>query len=135
MMPTPHVRVPPGPAAISAHDLDIAGLVRRCGGEVDLAQMILLEFTRAHDELLQRIDAALGHADGRAVEQALHTIAGVAGNVGAARVSSEAIRLRRRVEQEGLASVVAAVDALRTEFAALPALAHRAAEQLMPDTF
>ncbi|MEO7274104.1 MAG: Hpt domain-containing protein [Vicinamibacterales bacterium] len=135
MNPVPAFRLQSPPVVPTAPQLDTVGLVRRCGGEADLAHMILLEFMRSYGELAGRLDAALDTADARQVEEALHAIAGVAANVGAPWISGEGILLRRRVEREGLGAVTGELAAWRTAWMSLPATAQRAADQLAQDGF
>ena len=134
-MPTPEIRVQAPPAAPPVHQLDTTGLVRRCGGEADLAQLILLEFVRSYPSLAERLDTALRAADPRQVEEALHAIAGVTANIGAPWVSTAGILLRRRVEREGLTSVAGELAAWRAEWLALPAIAQRAADHVLDEGF
>jgi len=115
------------------HELDTVGLVRRCGGEADLAQLILLEFVRSYASLAERLETALQAADPGQVEEALHAIAGVTANIGAPWVSTQGILLRRRVEREGLAKVAGELAAWRDEWLALPAIAQRAADHVLHD--
>ena len=134
-MPTPEIRVQAPPTVPPVHELDTIGLIRRCGGEADLAQLILLEFVRSYPSLAERLDTALRAADPRQVEEALHAIAGVTANIGAPWVSTAGILLRRRVEREGLTSVAGELAAWRAEWLALPAIAQRAADHVLDEGF
>jgi HPt (histidine-containing phosphotransfer) domain-containing protein len=129
MMPNPETRSGVS-TAVGAHDLDVAGLVRRCGDEADLAHMILLEFIRTQAPTLQSLDATLEAGDPGRVEEVLHGIGGVAANIGATWIATSSLLLRQRVEHEGLAAVAGELAELRAEWAVLPAIVQHAADQL-----
>jgi HPt (histidine-containing phosphotransfer) domain-containing protein len=120
----------PSTAAPDSEDLDTDGLVYRCGDDAELACAVLEEFARCYPSLLQRLDDGLLAGDAIQVDHALHAISGVAANVGAGRIASDGIALRRRVVSGGIDSVASELDIWRRAFQRLPGQATEAAERL-----
>lgn len=106
--------------------LDLPALLKRVKDDAALAARLLDDFRRTHAETHRAIAAA--QAEGRAADahRLAHTLAGLAGNLGLARLSGAA----RSVEDALSSGTVAAVslDALAAELAQAMA----AAESLKP---
>ena len=96
----------------------IKGLAK---GNQSLMDKLFASFINDVEVLLGKIDEALGQQDTQNVKSALHTLKGLAGTIGAARLSELAKAMEQCIEQADLTELPAQLDSLQTVFGATKA--------------
>jgi len=110
--------------------VDLEGLIRRCGGDAELAGIILAEFQRSCSALQLRLDESLSPLDADRLGETLHAISGVVANVGGGLLATRGIALRRRVATEDPAALGAEIAAWRRDWLLFPAAVADAVRQI-----
>jgi PAS domain S-box-containing protein len=102
--------------------LDVVAGLRRVNGKVELYRQILSQFAMNHAATRERLQAAFAAADHEKLAIELHTIKGVAGNIGAASIGERAAGLESTARHGSVEpSVFAAfLDALEALALAIP---------------
>jgi two-component system sensor histidine kinase/response regulator len=109
--------------------LDARSGLRRVLGNETLYRSLLGKFATGYKDVAQQLSAALERTDLALAERLAHTLKGVAGNIGAARVQALAGRLEQAIRQGGTAEAIGAgVQALAVPVSQLVA----ALEQALP---
>ena len=139
--PPPSARTPaPTPVAVLAADeaypgIDLAVALRRLGGNRRLYRKLLNDFSREYESFISRLRTALGEGDLDAAQRHTHTLKGVAGNIAATLVQSEASRLDAALRNGDLALVETIIpsltQALEQLFVASQAFADRVEEEAL----
>jgi CheY-like chemotaxis protein len=91
--------------------IDLAGALKRVAGNKRLYRDLLLQFAAGQAEVNSQILTAIGSGDNKLAERIVHTVKGVAGNVGLGDVSAAAEKLERAIRE-----MDAAVPPLAEEF-------------------
>jgi CheY-like chemotaxis protein len=91
--------------------VDLAGALSRVAGNKRLYRDLLEQFAAKQAEINSQIVAAIHSGDNKLAEQILHTLKGVAGNIGLGSISVAAEKLERAVREQD-----SAVPALAEEF-------------------
>jgi len=103
---------PPGDVILPEIDgVDIAGALSRVAGNARLYRDLLIQFASRQAEVNAQIMAAIESGDNKLAERIVHTVKGVAGNIGLRDTSAVAEKLER-----ALRMVSSAVPALAEEF-------------------
>ncbi|MCX7276002.1 MAG: response regulator, partial [Burkholderiales bacterium] len=110
----PHSAPPLAPATTPGHrlapqpGLDLEAGLRRVAGNEALYLRLLGQFTDTHAQAATRAQVALNQGDADGARRILHTIRGVAGNIGLAELADAAQAVEERLQRHAPAS--AAVD-------------------------
>ena len=91
--------------------LDFAGGLKRLAGNKRLFRNLLVQFASKQADLHAQISAAVSSGNPKVVEGIVHSIKGVAGNIGLTRIFAAAEKLERAIREEDTA-----VQALTEEF-------------------
>ena len=91
--------------------VDVAGALCRVAGNKRLYHDLLAQFAARQDEVNLQIKAAIGSGDDKLAERILHTVKGVAGNIGLGDISGAAEKLEHAIGERD-----SAVPALAEEF-------------------
>jgi two-component system, sensor histidine kinase and response regulator len=91
--------------------LDFAGGLKRLAGNKRLYRNLLVQFASKQADLHAQISAAVSSGNPKAAEGIVHSIKGVAGNIGLTRIFAAAEKLERAIREEDTA-----VQALTEEF-------------------
>jgi two-component system, sensor histidine kinase and response regulator len=91
--------------------LDFAGGLKRLAGNKRLFRNLLVQFASKQADLHAQISAAVTSGNPKVVEGIVHSIKGVAGNIGLTRIFAAAEKLERAIREEDTA-----VQALTEEF-------------------
>jgi len=91
--------------------LDVAGGLKRVGGNKRLYRDLLLQFAAKQVDASSQLSAAIENGDRKLAERIAHTIKGTAGNIGLGQASTVAEKLERAIREEE-----AVVPALLKEF-------------------
>jgi signal transduction histidine kinase/DNA-binding response OmpR family regulator len=110
--------------------VDIDGGLRRVAGNRLLYRKLLQQFAARESDAPARISAALEAGDRKLSGRIVHTVGGVAANIGMAGLHATADRLERALGKE--ATPFAEVTALLNEFAAMLSAQVHAIEQALP---
>ncbi|MEB3319603.1 MAG: response regulator [Cyanobium sp.] len=78
---------------------DVAGALRRLAGNADLYRRLLLSFEHTQADALQRLDRALAMGELVEAERVVHTVKGVAANLGAVALADAASCLDAELKQ------------------------------------
>lgn len=108
--------------------LDTAGALKRMGGLVQVYQIALRNFSAEAAKLAGELEAALASQDLAAAKPALHLLKGLAGTIGADRLSELTAQAEMALRQRaGAAACQASIEAV---LAAIPPVV-RQVEQLV----
>ena len=111
-----------GPDLTSLSGIDAAGGLRRASGNVALYQRLLERFAEGHRGDAAQVRKALDEGDFRTAERIAHSLNGLAGNIGANPVQTEARALEELLRARADASEVESARLrLATELATLVA--------------
>jgi two-component system, sensor histidine kinase and response regulator len=103
---------PPNDVALPELDgVDVAGSLSRVAGNKRLYRDLLVQFAAKQAEVNSQIMAAIHSGDNQLAERILHTVKGVAGNIGLRNISGAADHLERAIRERD-----SAVPALAEEF-------------------
>jgi two-component system, sensor histidine kinase and response regulator len=91
--------------------VDVAGALSRVAGNKRLYRDLLVQFAAKQAEVNSEILAAIDSGDNKLAERILHTVKGVAGNIGLGDISGAAEKLERAIREQD-----SAVPALAREF-------------------
>ena len=91
--------------------VDVAGALSRVAGNKRLYRDLLVQFAAKQAEVNSQVMAAINSGDHKLTERILHTVKGVAGNLGLGSISGAAERLERAISEGD-----SAVPALAEEF-------------------
>ncbi|HEY6765439.1 MAG TPA: response regulator, partial [Candidatus Sulfotelmatobacter sp.] len=91
--------------------VDLAGGLKRLAGNKRLYRNLLVQFASKQADLQAQISAAVSSGNPKVVEGIVHSIKGVAGNIGLTRIFAAAEKLERAIREEDIA-----VQALAEEF-------------------
>jgi CheY-like chemotaxis protein len=97
--PAPARAAEPG-GALSVPEIggvDVAGGLRRVGGNTRLYLDLLEKFIAKHAEAAAEISAALGNGDRKLAERTAHTVKGVAANLGISGIAADAGELEKNI--------------------------------------
>ena len=92
--------------------VDVESGLRRVAGNKRLYRDLLLQFAAKQSDVDSQISTAIENGDRKLAERAVHTVKGVAGNIGLSLVFTAAEKLERAIREED-----ASVPALVEEFA------------------
>jgi len=104
------------PDQLDLPGFDVAGSLRRLGGNRALYLRLLGMFRDDYAEIADRVEAAAAAGDLEAVREMAHTVRGVAGNFGAAELEAGAADLERASMSEAPEPLGDAVRAFRRAF-------------------
>jgi two-component system sensor histidine kinase/response regulator len=79
--------------------VDVAGALSRVAGNKKLYRDLLVQFAAKQTEINSQIVAAIRSGDNKQAERILHTVKGVAGNIGLGSISVAAEKLERAVRE------------------------------------
>jgi CheY-like chemotaxis protein len=105
-------QLPDEPIFPQIDGVDVAGALRRVAGNKTLYHDLLLQFAAKQAEINSQIMNAIQSGDNQLAERILHTVKGVAGNIGLGGTSGAAEKLERALRERN-----SAVPALAEEFA------------------
>ena len=108
--------------------VDVAGGLKRVVGNKRLYRDLLLQFAAKQSDVDSQILAAIGSGDRKLAERIVHTVKGVAGNIGLGLVFTAGEKLERAIRE-----VDRAVPALVEEFAQILSGQVQAIQQAMRD--
>jgi two-component system sensor histidine kinase/response regulator len=108
--------------------VDIAGGLKRVAGNKRLYRDLLVKFAASQGDVHSQILAAIEIGDRKLAERIVHTVKGVAGNIGLGKVFTAAEKLERAIHEVGTA-----VPALVEEFALVLSRQIQAIQQAMHD--
>jgi two-component system, sensor histidine kinase and response regulator len=91
--------------------LDLAGGLKRLAGNKRLYRNLLVQFASKQADLHSQILAAVSSGNSKVVEGIVHSIKGVAGNIGLTRIFAAAEKLEQAIREEDIA-----VQTLAEEF-------------------
>jgi HPt (histidine-containing phosphotransfer) domain-containing protein len=91
--------------------VDVAGALSRVAGNKRLYRDLLVQFAAKQAEVNSQVMAAIDSGDHKLAERILHTVKGVAGNIGLGDISGAAEKLERAIREQD-----SAVPALAREF-------------------
>ena len=91
--------------------VDVAGALSRVAGNKRLYRDLLVQFAAKQAEVNSQVMAAINSGDNKLAERILHTVKGVAGNLGLGSISGAAEKLGRAISEGD-----SAVPALAEEF-------------------
>jgi two-component system sensor histidine kinase/response regulator len=126
--------IPDTPDAPDASNLPaIAGIdtndgLARSGGNVKLYRDLLRRFAQGQGGAARTISAALEKGDTEQADRVVHTLKGVAGNIGALEVHELAQRFRHVLEQGDEAQMKELLDKLDTQLRTIVEALHKATE-------
>ena len=109
--------------------VDVAGSLKRVAGNKRLYRDLLVQFTTKQNDVASQILAAIESGDRKLAERVVHTVKGVAGNIGLGPVFTAAEKLERTIIREEDAAVPALVE----EFAQVLSRQVQAIQQAMRD--
>ncbi len=95
--------------------LDFAGLVRRVGGDQEIAAEIAQLFADTLPEMLADIDAAVARGEVAPLASAVHALRGALANISAERSAEVAARIETLARRGETASAFSLVSSLRAE--------------------
>src|SRR4051812_24605937 len=98
---------------------DFARLVRRLGGDRDIAGEGAELFVETVPEMMAEIDRAAAGDNAGDLERAVHTLRGALGNISAERSADVAAEIETLARRGGHGAAVARLDALRAEMTML----------------
>ncbi|MFD0666131.1 response regulator [Ramlibacter sp. MAHUQ-53] len=119
---------------VPAGALDAEGALQRMDGRADLYGRVLHTFLDELGRFPAQLDAALAQADRLPAVQALHTLKGLAGTVGAVHLADVACQWEQRLKDAsaGVEAGVAAAVALREAIDAVSGPVRQTAQRLAP---
>jgi signal transduction histidine kinase/CheY-like chemotaxis protein len=106
-------------AALAIAGIDTAAGLRRVRGNMTAYLRMLRMYADDHGETTQRLRAALADKDPATAAALLHTLRGVAGNVGAVELPQLALQLEQALREGAAQQVPQFLDAFEAEFARL----------------
>jgi len=112
--------------------VDMAGGLSRVAGNKRLYRDLLVQFAARQGEVNSQVMAAIDSGDHKLVEQILHTVKGVAGNMGLGGISGAAEKLERAVRERDAAVPVLAEEFTRVANRQVQAI-QTAMNNVMPD--
>ena len=112
--------------------VDMAGGLSRVAGNKRLYRDLLVQFAARQGEVNSQIMAAIDSGDHKLVERILHTVKGVAGNMGLGGISGAAEKLERAVRERDSAVPVLAEEFTRVANRQVQAI-QTAMNNVMPD--
>ena len=121
----PEQAAAPEAAAVS---LDTPGALKRMGGLVQVYQIALRNFSAETAQLAGELEAALASQDPAAAKPALHVLKGLAGTIGAERLSELSAQAEMALRQR--AGVPACQAAIRAVLAAIPPVVEQVEQHL-----
>jgi two-component system sensor histidine kinase/response regulator len=107
--------------------VDVASGLKRVAGNKRLYCNLLLQFARKQGDVDSQILTAIESGDRKLAERIVHTVKGVAGNIGLLQVFAAAERLERAIREDTL------VPTLAEEFTQALSCQVHAIQQAMPD--
>jgi HPt (histidine-containing phosphotransfer) domain-containing protein len=110
----------------------VAGGLSRVAGNKRLYHDLLVQFAARQGEVNSQIMAAIGSGDRKLVERILHTVKGVASNIGLGGISGAAEKLERAVRERDLAIPAQADEFVRVANHQVQAI-QTAMRNVMPD--
>jgi two-component system, sensor histidine kinase and response regulator len=108
--------------------VDVESGLRRVAGNKRLYRELLVQFAAKQSDVDSQISAAIENGDRKLAERVVHTVKGVAGNIGLGPVFTAAEKLERAIREED-----AAVPALVEEFAQILRRQLQTIQQTMRD--
>jgi CheY-like chemotaxis protein len=108
--------------------VDAAGGLRRVAGNKRLYRDLLAQFASKQNEVTSQISAAIESGDNKLAERIVHTVKGVAGNIGLGELFTAAEKLERAIREAD-----SAVPALAEEFAQVASRQVQAVRRAMDD--
>src|SRR4029077_11954041 len=112
--------------------VDMAGGLSRVAGNKRLYRDLLVQFAARQGEVNSQIMAAIDSGDHKLVERILHTVKGVAGNMGLGGISGAAEKLERAVRERDSAAPALAEEFTRVANRQVQAI-QTAMNNVMPD--
>ena len=112
--------------------VDVAGGLSRVAGNKRLYRDLLVQFAARQGEVNSQIMAAIDSGDHKLVERILHTVKGVAGNIGLGGISGAAEKLERAVRERDSAVPAQADEFTRVASRQVQAI-QTAMRNVMPD--
>jgi HPt (histidine-containing phosphotransfer) domain-containing protein len=100
-------------------NLDIETGLKRIGGNRRLFRKLLKDFHQDHQQDIQLIRQALDSAQLQDSKRILHTIKGVAGNIGASKLQQQADLLEQQLNLENVQLTTVDIDEFSRVFCAL----------------
>jgi len=116
----------------SLHHLDAADGIRRVGGNRVLYARLCGDFAQRYERTIDELEQWCRQSDAQALAHALHSLKGVAGNIGAQRTHHHAATLERLAREGDIAGVHEGLTALAEALHASLADAHRVAGTSVP---
>jgi two-component system sensor histidine kinase/response regulator len=108
--------------------VDVAGALSRVAGNKRLYRDLLVHFAAKQTEVNSQILAAIDSGDNKLAERIVHTVKGVAGNIGLGEISAAAEKLERAIREAD-----DAVPARVEEFTQVVNRQIQAIQQALPD--
>ncbi|MBF0213439.1 MAG: Hpt domain-containing protein, partial [Magnetococcales bacterium] len=100
--------------------LELTQALRRMGGSVNLLRRMICRFRESQDPFLSRLETALRQNDRNTAIRELHTLKGVAGNMGATTLAEQAKAVEMLLRQNGAQSLLSpALETLKQTHQAL----------------
>jgi PAS domain S-box-containing protein len=108
--------------------VDVAGALKRVAGNKRLYRDLLVQFAAKQAEVDSQILAAIESGDNKLAERIIHTIKGVAGNIGLVAISAAAEKLERAIRE-----MDSAIPSLAEEFTLVVSRQVQAIQHAMGD--